>query len=161
MRRYLFGAAVFVLLACVSAFAQQTTGNISGRVLDPQGAAIPGATVTAKSVSTGFTRTEVSGAEGGYRLTALPVGIYAVTAELPGFATVVKPDIVVEVSETVAIDFNMKVAAVAETVNVTGSTPLIQTNSSSVGGVVDPKRIAQFKKNSLLFLLHLHKVVIY
>ena len=73
---------------CASAFAQQTTGTITGRVVDQQGAAIPGATVTAKSASTGFTRTEVSDAEGVYRLAALPVGIYEVTAELQGFGTV-------------------------------------------------------------------------
>ena len=82
MRRHLFGAAVILLLTCASAFAQQTTGNITGRVVDEQGAAVPGATVTAKSASTGFTRTEVSDAEGIYRLSALPVGIYDVTAEL-------------------------------------------------------------------------------
>ena len=69
MRRYLFGAALLVLLGCASAFAQQTTGNITGRVVDQQGAAIPGATVTAKNPPTGFTRTEVSDAEGVYRLT--------------------------------------------------------------------------------------------
>ena len=49
MRRYLFGAALLVLLGCASAFAQQTTGNITGRVVDEQGAAVPGATVTAKN----------------------------------------------------------------------------------------------------------------
>ena len=60
MRRHLFGAACLLLLASATAFAQQTTGNIAGRVLDQQGAAVPGVTVTAKSPSTGFTRTDVS-----------------------------------------------------------------------------------------------------
>jgi hypothetical protein len=151
MRRYLFGAAVFVLLACVSAFAQQTTGNVTGRVVDQQGAAIPGATVTAKSPSTGFIRTETSDAGGVYRLAALPVGIYEVTADLAGFATISKKDIEVNVGETSAIDFSMKVAALAETVNVTGATPLIQTTSSSVGGVVDVKRIESLPLNGRQF----------
>src|SRR5712691_3762452 len=140
MRKFL-GAATVVLLTCVSAFAQQTTGTITGRVVDQQGAAVPGATVTAKSSSTGFTRTEASDTEGVYRLSALPVGIYDVTAELPGFATVSKKDIEVNVAQTQAVDFPMKVAALAETVNVTGASPLIQTTSSSVGAVVDIKRI--------------------
>ncbi len=73
IRRFL-SAAIVLLLSCASAFAQQTTGNVTGRVLDAQGAAIPGATVTAKSAATGFTRTEVSDPEGLYRLTGLPVG---------------------------------------------------------------------------------------
>ena len=98
MRRLLFGAAVVLLLTCASAFAQQTTGNVTGRVVDEQGSAIPGATVTAKSATTGFTRTETSDGEGIYRLSALPVGIYDVTAELQGFSTVSKKAIEVNVA---------------------------------------------------------------
>src|SRR5262249_15301630 len=140
MKRVL-GAAVMLLLAGAPAFAQQTTGNVVGRVLDQQGAAIPGATVTAKSPTTGFIRTETSDNEGVYRLTALPVGVYEVIAELQGFTTVNKSDVAVSVSTTLTIDFSLKVASLAETVNVTGATPLIETSSSSVGGVVDVKRI--------------------
>src|SRR5436305_12612720 len=111
MIRKFFGAAVLVLLGCAPAFAQQTTGSVTGRVVDQQGSAVPGATVTAKSPSTGFTRTEASDAEGLYRLAALPVGIYEVTAELSGFQTVSKKDVEVNGSQIVAIDFQMKVAA--------------------------------------------------
>ena len=151
MRRQLIGAAVILLLSCASAFAQQTTGTISGRVVDQQGAAIPGATITAKSPSTGFTRTETSDVEGIYRLSALPVGIYEVTAELQGFATVSKKDVEVNVAQTQAVDFPMKVAALAETVNVTGASPLIQTTASGVGAVVDVKRIESLPLNGRQF----------
>src|SRR5262252_10286899 len=147
MRRYLFAAAMLVLLACASAFAQQTTGSVTGRVVDQQGAAVPGATVTAKNPSTGFTRTETSDAEGLYRLNALPVGIYEVTAELQGFQSVDKKDVIVNVAEIVAIDFAMMVAQLAETVNVTGATPLIQTTNSGTGGLVDLKRIESIPLN--------------
>src|SRR6516164_1502661 len=138
MLRKSFGAAILVLLACAAAFAQQTTGGVTGRVVDQQGAAVPGATVTAKNPSTGFTRTETSDAEGLYRLNALPVGIYEVTAELAGFTTVSKKDIEVNVGQTQSVDFALRVASVAETVNVTGASPLIEISSSSVGQVVDP-----------------------
>jgi hypothetical protein len=151
MRRYLFGAAVFVLLACVSAFAQQTTGTITGRVVDQQGAAIPGATITAKNLANGFTRTEVSDTEGVYRLAALPVGIYEVNAELQGFSTVSKKDVEVNVAQVVAVEFALKVAALAETVNVTGATPLIQTTASGVGAIVDVKRIESLPLNGRQF----------
>ena len=127
MRRYLFGTAMILLLTCASVFAQQTTGTVTGRVLDQQGAAVPGTSVTAKSASTGFTRSEVSDGEGVYRLSALPVGVYEVNAELQGFTTVSKKDVIVNLGQTVAIDFALKVATLAETVNVTGATPLIQT----------------------------------
>jgi Carboxypeptidase regulatory-like domain/TonB dependent receptor-like, beta-barrel len=151
MKRYLLGAAAVLLLSCVSAFAQQTTGVISGRILDQQGAAIPGATVTAKNPLTGFQRTEVSDAAGVYRLAALPVGNYDVTAELTGMTTVASKDIVVNVSQTVNLDFSMKVASLSETINVTGATPLIETNASSVGGIVDPKRIESIPLNGRQF----------
>ncbi|MBW8863054.1 MAG: carboxypeptidase regulatory-like domain-containing protein, partial [Acidobacteria bacterium] len=151
MKRKLSGAVVALLLTCATAFAQQTTGVITGRVVDQQGAAVPGVTVTAKSPSTGFTRTETSDAEGVYRLAALPVGLYEVTAELQGFSTVSKKDIEVNVGQTQSVDFPMKVAALAETVNVTGATPLIQTTSSSVGAVVDIKRIESLPLNGRQF----------
>src|SRR5439155_402856 len=151
MRRHLFGAALVLLLSCASAVAQQTTGNITGRILDPQGAAVPGATVTAKNAATGFSRTDASDAEGVYRLTGLPVGVYELIAELQGFTTVNKKDIEVNVSQTQAVDFSLKVASLAETVNVTGATPLIETTSSSVGGIVDPKRIESIPLNGRQF----------
>ena len=142
---------MFVLLTCASAFAQETNGTITGRVVDQQGSAVPGATVTAKSATTGFTRTEVSDSEGVYRLSALPVGIYDVTAELQGFTTVSKKGVEVNVGQTQAIDFPLKVAQLAETVNVTGATPLIQTTASSVGAVVDVKRIESLPLNGRQF----------
>src|SRR3954449_2461993 len=151
MKRKLSAAAAVLLLTCATAFAQQTTGVITGRVIDQQGAAVPGATVTAKSPSTGFTRTETSDAEGVYRLSALPVGIYDVTAELQGFTTVSKKDIEVNVAQTQAVDFALKVAQLAETVNVTGASPLIQTTATGVGAIVDTKRIESIPLNGRQF----------
>jgi hypothetical protein len=84
MRERFLGAAIGWFLVGASLLAQQTTGNVTGRILDQQGAAIPGVAVTARSKATGFTRSETSDTEGVYRLTALPVGLYDVTAELQG-----------------------------------------------------------------------------
>src|SRR5262245_57653520 len=151
MRRYLLSSVVLLLVASASAIAQQTTGNITGRVLDQQGAAMPGVSITAKHPATGLTRNEVTDAEGVYRVTALPVGVYEVVAELTGFQTVSKQDIEVNVGQTVAIDFQMKVATIAETVTVTGATPLIETTSSSVGGVVSTRRIETIPLNGRQF----------
>jgi len=151
MRRQLFAAALACLLCCATAFAQGTTGSITGRVTDQQGAAVPGATVTAKSGSTGFVRTETSDAEGIYRLNALPVGKYDVVSELSGFTSVSKKDVDVNVGVIVALDFSLKVAAVAETVTVTGATPLINVTNAAVGGIVDPKRIESIPLNGRQF----------
>src|SRR2546428_6237525 len=151
MRRYLFGAAILLLLGSAQVFAQQTTGSITGRVLDQQGAAVPGVTVTAKNNQTGFVRSEISDAEGVYRLNALPVGVYDVNAELQGFTTVSQKDVIVSLGQTLTIDVNMKVASLAETVNVSGASPLIETTASSVGVVVDPKRIESLPLNGRQF----------
>ena len=138
-------------LISTSAFAQQTTGNITGRVLDAQGAAVPGATVTARNAATGFTRTVVSDAEGVYRLQALPVGIYDLATEFSGFSTVEQKGVVVNVGQNISIDFALRVAAVAETVTVTGQSPLIEATASSVGGVVDIGRIESMPLNGRQF----------
>jgi len=120
MIRKLSGAAALVLLACATTFAQQTTGTVTGRVVDQQGAAVPGATVTAKSPTTGFTRTETSDTEGVYRLSALPVGVYEVTAELSGFSTVSKKDVEVNVAQVVA----NRIPAPIKTTPVTSDAPI-------------------------------------
>jgi outer membrane receptor protein involved in Fe transport len=151
MTRHLFKAVAIVLLTCVSALAQQTTGNITGRILNEQGAAMPGVTVTAKNPATGFTRSQATDASGVYRLEALPVAIYEVSAAAQGFATVSKKDIEVNLSQTQTVDFSMKLASLAETVEVRGATPLIQTATSSVGGVVDVRRIESLPLNGRQF----------
>ena len=144
--------ALGVVLATASiAGAQQTTGTIAGRVLDPQGSAIPGATITASNAETGFNRTAVSDHEGIYRLAALPVGTYDVKVELQGFTTVQRKGVPVSVGQTVDANFDLKVASLAETVNVTGDSPLIQTSSSSVGGVVDMQDIESLPLNGRQF----------
>ena len=135
----------------VAASAQQTTGTILGRVLDAQNAAIPGATVSATSPSTGFARTVVSDAEGAFRLNALPVGQYDILVELGGFASVDRKGITINVGQTLTVDFELKVANLAETITVTGAAPLIESTVSSVGGIVDIGRIESLPLNGRQF----------
>ena len=143
-----------LMMVCVAgsyAAAQQTTGNIQGRITDAQGSAIPGVSVTGRNPATGFVRTEVSDAEGNYRLTGLPVGIYDITAELQGFSKFERKEVIVNVGQTVSIDVNLNVAGVQEAVTVTGESPLIETTASSVGGVVDVARLESLPLNGRQF----------
>jgi len=144
-------AAVAVTLAADPTFAQQTTGTITGRVLDPQEIAVPGATITATNPATGLVRIDVSDSEGLYHLNAMPVGTYDVVAELPGFTRLERKDIIVDVSETTVLNMMLRLAQVAETVTVVGETPLIPTTSSSVGQVVDLTRIERLPLNGRQF----------
>lgn len=151
MRRSVLAGLVLAVLLAVPAIAQQTTGNISGRIVDQQGAIIPGATVTAVNTATGFNRTVVSDSVGIYTLTALPVGSYDIKVELSGFQPTNRKGVVVNVSQTVSIDLTLSVAALAENVTVTGQTPLIETTSSAVGGVVDVDKIEALPLNGRQF----------
>ena len=146
--------AMIVLCALVvpsMALAQQTTGNINGRIVDAQGAAVPGVTVTAKSPQTGFTRTDVSDGEGIYRLTALPVGNYDISAELSGFTTYNRKDVVVNVAQTTDLNVELTLAGVTESINVTAEVPMVKTTDSSVGGVVDVTKIESLPLNGRQF----------
>ena len=151
MKKLILALFASMALCAATASAQPTTGSIIGRVLDDQGAAIPGASITVNSPSTGFTRSDVTDAEGVYRLRALPVGTFDVTVELAGFTSLDRKGVVVNVGQTITIDFSMKVAAVAETVVGTGEAPLIEVSVSSVGGVVDIGRIESIPLNGRQF----------
>jgi hypothetical protein len=138
-------------LAAAPALAQQTAGNITGRITDDQGAAVPGVTVTGRNTETGFTRSDVTDAEGIYRLNSLPVGIYDVDAELSGFTRFETKGIIVNVGQTLDVPITLRIASVQETITVTGESPLIATTQSSVGGVVDVGRIENLPLNGRQF----------
>ena len=90
MRQWLIGILTLLAgIAAATAFAQNA--QVTGVVKDQSGAVIPGATVTAKNVDTGLARTAVTDGEGAYRLPSLPPGRYAVTAEISGFSTEMRP----------------------------------------------------------------------
>ncbi len=154
MRRFATFAALLLLVAILappSGFAQQTTGAIGGRVVDQTGAAVPGATVSALQPTTGLTRTAVSDSVGVFRLTALPVGTYEVKVELSGFQPVSRKGLSVNLGQTVELELQLNMAGVSENVTVTGESPLIETNSSAVGGVVDVNKIEALPLNGRQF----------
>jgi hypothetical protein len=139
------------LLAAVPTIAQQTTGTLQGRVEDTTGGALPGVNVEARQPDTGYSRLVVTDAQGVYRLTALPVGRYDVSVELSGFRSVDRQGVIINVGQIIDVDFRLEVATVAETIQVTGEVPLIQSSNSSVGGVVDIGRIEQLPLNGRQF----------
>jgi hypothetical protein len=153
MRRYLFATLIIAFCAflAVPALAQQTMGTVRGLVQDATNAAMPGVTVEARQVGTGYLRTVVSDAEGAYSLTALPVGTYDLSVDLSGFKRIEKKGVIVNVGQILNLNFAMEVASLAETVNVSGETPLIQTTNSAVGGVVDVGRIESMPLNGRQF----------
>jgi hypothetical protein len=135
MKKRLF---VFVLIACLStaglAIAQMTQeGRIAGRVVDGQGAALPGVSVKATSPKLVGAASTVTDAEGVYRLMALPSGTYEITFALQGFKTLVRQNILLEMSQTLALNVTMQEATIEESVTVIGESPLIDVKSTVKG----------------------------
>ena len=140
-------AIIFALLISASPFAQQSAGNIAGRVVDPQGASTQGALVTARNPRTGFVRSERTDMAGIYRLTALPPGSYDVTVDASGFATHVQKGVGVAVAQTQTLDVTLQIGTIAQEASVTGSLPLTDVTSSAVGETVDTQRVQALPLN--------------
>jgi Carboxypeptidase regulatory-like domain len=120
-----------------AATPQVTTATIVGTITDSSGAALPGATVTARNVDTGFNRTVPSNEDGAYRLEFLPIGRYVVEVSLSGFKTATRSGIVLSVNDTARVDASLSVGGVTETVNVEGASPNVNTTTSEISKTID------------------------
>ncbi len=143
LRARLAGIALALLAGPPAAWAQATatTGQIEGIVTDTTGAALAGAAVTAHNLDTGFERRTSSEPTGIFRLVLLPLGRYELQAELPGFATVRRGDLVLSVGETVTVNPSLQVAAQA-TVTVTDTAPPVEVARSLPATTLDQRAIA-------------------
>lgn len=138
---------LFVTLALIAAlapamWAQEVTAAITGRVTDPTGAAIAGATVTARDVDRGTIVKTESNIDGAYTLPRLAVGNYEVRVESTGFQTAVRSSVTLELNQTARLDFAMTLGQVSQTLEVTAAPPLLQTDSTQVGTVMQANAIA-------------------
>src|SRR5207253_9494236 len=109
-----------------------TTGTIQGRVTDSSGAVLPGVSVSAASPSMLGTQTQVTTENGSYRFPAVPPGVYSLTFEIAGFSTVKREGIQIALGFTATVNAELGVAAVQETVTVTGASPVIDTSANRV-----------------------------
>ena len=123
---------VVALFTALPAAAQVQTGSILVRVTDEQGGAVPGVTITLSSpVLVAGTMTAVTDTAGVNRFPSLNPGTYSVKLDLQGFRSVLREGIIVVVGQTVPIDLSLQVATVAETVTVTGASPVVDTTSAN------------------------------
>jgi hypothetical protein len=119
---------VLLLAFAAQAFAQLQGGNLTGAVLDEQGAVLPGVTVTVRGLDA--TQTTTTDENGQFRFLNLAPGPYTITAALQGFTTVVRESIIVAVGKNVDLPIALKVAAVEETVTVTGDSPVVDAKAT-------------------------------
>src|SRR5918912_35334 len=142
-------AATFCLLLCSAlVFGQATTATLSGTVTDPQGAVVPGATVTIKDTDTGQQRQVQSNESGLYRVAGLSPGNYEVRVERQGFRAEVRSGVKLTVAEDAVLDVSLGLSGVQEAVVVTDSgTAQVETTNSTLSALVDERKIRDLPLN--------------
>ncbi len=131
--------------------AQASSGQITGSVVDPQGAAITGATVKAVNKQTGLERTVGTSDDGLYQIVLLPPGTYTVTAEAPGFSSSTVNDVEVVVGRALDVKITLGASGVQEVVNVTAGAIQVQTTRSEADAVIDERAINNLPINGRRF----------
>src|SRR6266496_598140 len=137
----------FVLSTCSFLQGQSTYGAITGSVTDPSGAAITDAKVTLTNLGTAETRTQPTSADGLYSFVNLIPGNYKIDVEKSGFKHITRTPVVVEVQQSAKIDVTLPVGQANETVEVTAETPLLQSETSSLGQVVEQRKANELPLN--------------
>jgi hypothetical protein len=146
LRDFGLGTACLIL-ASASAFAQLSTAQLSGRVTDQQGEVVPGATITAIQIDTGYTRTDLTDENGAYLLSNLPPGPYRLQISLEGFSPNVQHGIVLHVATAQVIHAMLTVAGLEKTVTVAGARPLVDVQSSGIRTIVRHEEILALPLN--------------
>jgi hypothetical protein len=150
-RLLIFALVIFVLFFPSSAQAQKDAGSIVGTVKDPSGALVSQATVTVTDVERGSNFTASTNDAGEYVAGPLRVGRYTVTVEHRGFKKAVSETVNLDVQQRIALNVTLQVGQISESIQVTGAAPLLETETSELGQVVDNKRVANLPLNGRNF----------
>lgn len=130
----LLRANLYLVVAnCSCAYAQVATGQISGRVFDPSGAALPNTAVSVLNTLTGTERKTISNAEGFYGIPFLPPGVYRVTALREGFRPAARSGVKLDVGDVLILNITLPLWPLLETLQVTGELPQLDLESASAG----------------------------
>jgi hypothetical protein len=127
--------------------AQSTGGRIRGTVSDPSGGAVAGAKVTLINEATNVSRDVDTGSNGEYLLIEVPVGSYEIDVTQEGFKKYVRKGVVLDLNQVVSVDIALQLGATAETVEVTGAPPVVDTSSTQLGAVVNERASTQLPLN--------------
>ena len=134
-----------------SSFAQSPSGTISGIVTDPQGAAIAEAEILVVNDTTRVQYAGRTNQEGIYLVSNVPPGAYRIQVSKLGFKTIIKPDITLNVQDALALNFSLPLGAISEVVTIQGGAPLVNTETASVGTVIDRQFVETLPLNGRSF----------
>ena len=127
------------------------TGNITGEVTDPSGAVVPGAQVVAHNLDTGVASPATTNSVGLYRIDFLPIGRYQVGVQAPGFVSATLPAFSLEAQQTANFNVKLRLGSTATTVDVSGATPILNTNDAVIASTFTANTIQNFPLNGLDF----------
>jgi len=127
--------------------AQVAGGTVSGRVTDPSGAILPGASVSITNVATSIVTSSSTNTDGFYSVANLLPGTYRIVVALAGFSEEIASGITVSVGSQVTVNLQMKLGSVNESLEVTGAATLVDTKSSTLSGVVGERAIRDLPLN--------------
>ena len=140
-------AALFSLIWAISLHAQSTNASLTGRVTDPTRAVIAEARVIVINTGTGVRYEGITNQTGSYYVTDLPPGGYRIEIEKIGFKAVIKTDLILHVQDALEVNFEMVLGSALESVMVEGETPLLDTESSTMGTVVEQRKANELPLN--------------
>jgi len=149
-----FRCSAFLMVAMISvsaAVGQTVTGNIGGTITDSAGAVVAGANVIAHNITTSVDTPTVTNEAGNYSIRFLPIGQYEISVSSPGFQKAAYPAFALEIDQTANINVQLKVGNNSETVQVTASAPILNTNDASLGTVFTANSIENMPLNGLNF----------
>src|SRR6266542_2043229 len=140
-----------ILLLVIPASPQTTFGTISGTLKDTSGAVLPGATVVVTNENTGVIRQVTTDDTGRYLVPSLLPVVYGITAELTGFKKALVSGVTLQVNQSLRVNLTLEVGQVSESVEVDAAAPLLQSETSTVGTVVDNKQVVELPLNGRSF----------
>ncbi len=152
LKRISLACAAMLFLASFSFGQARDVGTYVGTVYDTEGITLPGATLTAKNVETGLTRTVITNERGQYRLERLPRGFYIITVSLPGFKTSERGGLELWAGAELRVDFTLEVGAIEEKITVIAVSPIVETTRTQVSTIVTEREMLSYPQGNRNFL---------
>ncbi len=153
-RRLARGIVAIAVLsgAAAQVDGQTNNGEIGGVVRDETGGVLPGAAVVATHPASGLTVERVTDADGRFFMPALPIGVWDLAVELPGFRRAIQTGVVVEIGRTLDLQFDLDLGQISEAVAVLATAPMLQTTSAEINDVIQHREVVQIPLNGRQFL---------
>jgi hypothetical protein len=151
MRRTVCLLTIAALFVVTRLYAQTTNGLVTGTVVDSSGAVVVGAQIAVANQDTGLLRTTATGSNGIYVVPQLPPGVYSVSVTSQGFGSQNQANVRLEVNQSVTLDIKLGAASVAQTVQVVGAPPLLDTTSATLSSVIGHEETVDLPLNGRQF----------